>query len=80
MEGVSNPLLCTWLLIQMFVDGSQSVSSLFEAIPAGQVAPPVRAMSSDDVCEILFSSGTGGLPKAVELTGKGLLARCLLSL
>ncbi len=58
----------------MFVDGSQSVSSLFEAIPADQVAPPVRTMPSDDVCAILFSSGTGGLPKAVELSHNGILA------
>ena len=70
---------CVNVLQMMFVEGCKSTTSLFEPIPVGQVAPPVRALPLEDVCGILFSSGTGGLPKAVEMTHKTFLSNCFLS-
>ena len=61
-----------------FIEGTESLMSLFDPIPADGMVPPVTEIPSEEVCAIAFSSGTTGLPKAVEITHKSFLGQALL--
>ena len=49
------------------------------AAGAGQTEPPAESntLKRDDVCALIYTSGTGGLPRGVMLTHGNILCNCL---
>lgn len=50
----------------MLVDGdTHGIPNLFDLLTSAPSGPPLPAMSADDTCVIIYSSGTTGFPKGV---------------
>ncbi len=51
-------------------------ADVLDAGRGGEIPPHVKTAKRDDMCSIIYTSGTGGLPKGVMLTHGGILCNC----
>lgn len=55
---------------------TKSWSDVLDAGRGGDIPEHVKVAKRDDMCSIIYTSGTGGLPKGVMLTHGGILCNC----
>ncbi len=55
---------------------TKSWSDVLDAGRGGNIPAHVQTAKRDDMCSIIYTSGTGGLPKGVMLTHGGILCNC----